>query len=372
MGCSYCFADRGRYGSNHDLKLLVPETAAAIIEKVVTNCGSIGHVKFFGGEPLLSANSIKEICSRIGVAFSDGRLDKVPSYNIITNGTIFSQSIAEVLRENSIRITISVDGPKSIHDAQRKFINGRGSFDRISQNIYNFSRAGCRLGVLEAVFTPHHIEQGFSFVSLYKSLVESFGNFFEMVVVHPMDQPTLNQIPDSNAKRRYICEMRDQTRDLYEYLLATDATSPSCLRFSQMLQMLTAETKDENLCGVGYDIITIKPDGTVFSCYVFSDDDEFRYGNILSDNFWELFYSGQITKKMNVASRLHHKACLDCDIRDVCTHCLSGMESNGGLKSILPDINCEFNFGQIEGFFAALQTLKTLGQLDDVCQKIQC
>src|SRR4051794_1091510 len=66
MGCSYCFADRGQYG-NHEAsgpKLLTTSTAIAVVEKVLENCSHVGHVKFFGGEPLLAIDAIAATCER--------------------------------------------------------------------------------------------------------------------------------------------------------------------------------------------------------------------------------------------------------------------------------------------------------------------
>ena len=372
MGCSYCFADRGRYGTKGSgaPKLLTVEMASAIITKVLENCEELGHIKFFGGEPLLAADAIAVVCRLTTEAAHQGRLNRVPGFNIITNGTVFSENIAGTLRQYSVRMTISIDGPKEIHDGQRRFANGRGTFDRIFENIKRFSDAGCRLGVLEAVFTPRHITSGLSMLSLYKTLVASFSGAFELIVVHPLDQPTINHLPNGEAKEQYIREMRNQTRELYRYLLSADAQTSERFRIRQMLKMLTSTIRDENLCGVGYDVITVKPDASVYSCYVFSEDTEFKYGNLLSDDFWKKYSDGSSVAVMNVGSRFKHDACAQCEIQKVCTHCLSGMASDLGLSQQLPDINCEFNIGQIEGFFEALQELRRADAFDNFCAAI--
>ncbi|SER81627.1 radical SAM additional 4Fe4S-binding SPASM domain-containing protein [Tranquillimonas rosea] len=360
MGCTYCFADRGMYGapSEPTSRILTAEAAARIVEKVVQNCDQINHVKFFGGEPLLGADAIDVVCTMMRRAFDDGLLSRQPTFNIITNGTIYSEKIARMLTEHSIRITVSIDGPKDIHDAQRRFNNGRGTFNKICNNVEKLASYGCRLGVLEAVFTPLHVEQGYSLLSLYKSLASDFSKDFEMIVVHPMDQPTINELPENGFKSRYQDAIREQTKELYEYLIFEDVKSGSAERTRHAIDSLTSAAKDENLCGVGSDIITIKPDGAVVSCYVFSSQKEFLYGNILSDKFWKRFRSGSLSSAMRSASRFSHDACNACDIQKSCTHCLSGMDKDSGLNSQLPDVNCGFNIGQIEGIFDALNGLK--------------
>jgi uncharacterized protein len=372
MGCSYCFADRGRYGvtKSSGPKLLTTELAADIIEKVLKNCDHLGHIKFFGGEPLLAFDAIREICERTKAAAHQKLLTRAPTFNIITNGTVYSAAIAKTLAEHSVRMTVSVDGPKTIHDAQRTFSNGKGTFDRIAKNIKKFHEAGCQLGVLEAVFTPLHCELGVSMVGLYKSLMDSFEDIFEMIVVHPLDQPTLDHMPNSEFKTKYISEMQGQTKELYNFLMLHDTGTLQRARFLQMLKMLTNTVRDENLCGVGSDIITVKADGSVYSCYVFSEMEAYRYGSILTDEFWKKYSDGSSSTVMQVGSRFKHEACKACDVQKVCTHCLSGMSSETGLAAQLPDINCHFNLGQIEGFFDALQDLRTEDRFDLICSSL--
>ncbi|MDW9364321.1 radical SAM protein [Sinorhizobium meliloti] len=370
MGCSYCFADRGRYGARdtHAARVLSPEMAAAIVSKVLQQVNEVGHIKFFGGEPLLAIDAIGVVCSTTFAAADEGLLRRKPSFNVITNGTLFTNKAATVLRDYSIRMTISMDGPEAIHDAQRTFTNGRGTYKRICENILKFSEFGCKLGVLEAVFTPKHLEFGYSMLDLFKALEDKFSQFFEIIVVHPLDQPTLDALPSSDEKNMYTESMKEQAATLYEYIMRGSLTTEKSSRLQYMLKSLTSAQHDENLCGVGFDTITIKPDGAVYACYVFSNNGDFRYGNILDDAFWVAFKSGGIGKAMASGSRFRHEACNECDIQSTCTHCLSGMTSSSGMNSQLPDVNCDFNIGQIEGFLSMIAQEHDSGRFDQLCQ----
>lgn len=52
-----------------------------------------------------------------------------------TNGTIFDDGIIEFLIDNDFKITISFDGPEELHNVNRVFSNGKGSFDIIMKNM---------------------------------------------------------------------------------------------------------------------------------------------------------------------------------------------------------------------------------------------
>lgn len=372
MGCSYCFADRGRYGAQDSVApaLLRPDIADQIIDKVLNNCSSVGHIKFFGGEPLLNYKTIKRICERLDEAVKHGRLDCMPTFNIVTNGTLFSKEIAKILRKYSIAMVVSIDGPKLVHDAQRKLLTGSGTFDRIVANVERYANEQCNLCLLEAVYSPLHVEHDYSLVSLYKYLENTFGEAFDFIALHPLDQETLNWMPDTGAKKKYISEMRIGARELYEYMILRDVQSKTNKELFSVLNDLRTGLRGENLCGIGYEAITVKSDGSVYSCYVFTGDEKFRYGSILSDDFWDQYSEGESSKIMDVASRFENEACKSCDVQRTCTHCLSGMDATKGLSPKLPDINCEFNIGKVEGFFSALEVLRRNGQFDGLCDAL--
>lgn len=48
-----------------------------------------------------------------------------------TNGTLIDKSWCEFLHEVNFLVGLSIDGPKSLHDAFRKDKSGQGSFDRV-------------------------------------------------------------------------------------------------------------------------------------------------------------------------------------------------------------------------------------------------
>ena len=88
---------------------------------------------FFGGEPLLNYNLIKDV-----VTYAQDLIfkkNKQVGFTMSTNGTIISSEIIKFLKEYDFAIQISLDGPKKIHDKNRYYANGKGSFEKVFQNI---------------------------------------------------------------------------------------------------------------------------------------------------------------------------------------------------------------------------------------------
>lgn len=134
FACSYCYQG--------DLKgnlYMSDRTAGQFIEFVKRRFSSKKKrllIDFYGGEPLLSYDLIKRI-SRELKSFTESR-DAAFESTLVSNGSLFTRKRARELKElglSSIKITL--DGPPEIHDRNRPFKNGKGSFRTLIDNIKN-------------------------------------------------------------------------------------------------------------------------------------------------------------------------------------------------------------------------------------------
>ena len=89
------------------------------------------NIGFYGGEPLLRFSLIKQI-----VAYAREKFDgKELAFTITTNGTLLNEEIISYFEKEDVQLMISLDGPKEIHDKNRVFPNGQGSFDTVMENL---------------------------------------------------------------------------------------------------------------------------------------------------------------------------------------------------------------------------------------------
>ncbi|MBI4970387.1 MAG: radical SAM protein [Candidatus Omnitrophica bacterium] len=133
FACPYCFEEGVK-----DKKYLHEPKADQIIEwmqqKALKNNPKEIHIIFYGGEPLLNIPIIEYIGSRMkswsgehGIKFF---------FSLVTNGSALTAKVADRLVPCGLKVAkITIDGPKEIHDKFRPFLNGKGSFDIIMENI---------------------------------------------------------------------------------------------------------------------------------------------------------------------------------------------------------------------------------------------
>ncbi|MGJ0424680.1 radical SAM protein [Methylocystis sp.] len=133
LACSYC-ATRERYKlPNGKNDILDEGTAFSFLELVHPFLtGQDVTLKFFGGEPLLGVGVIKAIVEKL-------KAWNIKSEKIIaTNGLLLSDEITDFLIENAFLTLISLDGPQEIHDTNRVDHTGKGSYEKVLENVKRF------------------------------------------------------------------------------------------------------------------------------------------------------------------------------------------------------------------------------------------
>ena len=151
LRCAYCYVDK-RAGR------MSIEVAGKIVDSIFA--GSSGDegvdIGFFGGEPLLEFDLLRDI---VGMVERHPRFDrKTTTLSVVTNGTIFSEEIADYFAGHGIVLCLSCDGPPRVHDRFRKYCNGRGSSRQVSKTIA-MALERLPLVLVNAVYRPETLQE---------------------------------------------------------------------------------------------------------------------------------------------------------------------------------------------------------------------
>lgn len=165
--CVYCYET---FKNNR----MEPNVVTAIKNFIRLRINDLNHlaVSWFGGEPLLALDILEDISKHIQLL-----LKKNPKVNyfsdITTNAYLLNPSTFQKLVNLGIRqYQISFDGPRDLHDKKRILTSGKGTFDRIWNNLVSIRDTNEKFTILVRL---HLDTDNYPHIS---GFIEEYGKFF--------------------------------------------------------------------------------------------------------------------------------------------------------------------------------------------------
>ena len=334
MKCRYCFASQGDFGMEAGLMSL--ETGKRALDFLMEKSAAVKNleVDFFGGEPLLVADMLKEL-----VAY--GReLEKVwgkqINFTLTTNALLIGDEIIDFVKAEGISVILSLDGRPQTNDRHRILNNGAGTYDLILPKIKKMVESQPKSYYIRGTFTKknldfsedlrHIAELGFDSISLEPAVGGDNG--------YSIQEEDLDQV---------LAEYGRLTDLLYEYKCA--GRELDFFHYNLNLQKGPCLAKRLSGCGAGMEYLVVIPNGDIYPCHQFVGEKEFILGNI---------FAGQLNEPMrNDFARNHLQNKDECQICWARYYCGGGCHANnyhtnGDIK-IPSQVSCVMHRKRIEG-----------------------
>lgn len=326
MACSYCYVDHKSTKLRMDDDVL-----EATIEKIaglIQNQRLI-HFIWHGGEPLLlGLNFFKR-----AVAFQRKYCKGIKFENCLqTNGTLLTEEMVQFFVKNDFSISLSIDGPASIHNANRKFLNGEGSFDEVMHAVTLLRKYKQVIGAVAVITTEtlRHVRTLYDFM---KKMNIQFR-------INPIIRTERNY-QMYNVNGITALEYGRVMQELFDLWFFDDTTIQI-----DPINLIVGNMISTNVWGCDYhggclqDIICINPDGNLYPCGQFAGNEKFYMGNILEDTI-ETILSSPVFLKVRQRNPKRIKECQGCEFVRICNSgCMVAAWMKG--KGILtPDYFCE-------------------------------
>lgn len=138
LACEYCYVFRHNDMSWRDLPRTVSSDTVVLFAERLREYAEHANLKdilvvLHGGEPLLVGPTV--LVQHMDTIRDTLRDIAQVNFSLQTNGTLITNSFAEECHKRGVQISVSIDGPKYVHDSRRHSANGRGSFDRVLTGI---------------------------------------------------------------------------------------------------------------------------------------------------------------------------------------------------------------------------------------------
>lgn len=203
QGCRYCFIRRRG-------EVLSYPSAAWAIDLLLRSPGENKILMLYGGEPLLAYDLLRKIVS---LARAKARkFKKKLVVSVGTNGLLLDRSRLAFFRKNRVRLALSMDGPREVHDASRPGADGEGTYDKVLSKLpLVFGELGKRDVCCLCAVTPA------SAPKLSGNLEHLFGLGFENVNVEPVVSPSYRW--DRRGLEAFGSELRKTAALVYRSVL---------------------------------------------------------------------------------------------------------------------------------------------------------
>ena len=262
LRCKYCYANFGTY-SEYSLDDMSPVDAIKYIDSIIDiGISHIDYIQFFGGEPLLAINTVEAVCKHFTELYEQQKIDSIPVFKMISNFVFNNQLIYDVISKYNIRVTVSIDGSEKIHNMQRVFPNGNGSYNIIEKNIEVLKN---NVVGIEATYTKNHIENNISFKQLSKYLSNKFNLPESSIMIVPVTGNEELEVPKDSKL----------LQDRNDGLIAEDAN---------ILFAYYPEKQTDMFCSAGFNSLCIMPNGDIYPCHMYATNRAYCLGNI-SDGY---------------------------------------------------------------------------------------
>ena len=271
LGCTYCYAQQGEFGGAAK-NMSLPDALRAVELLVGTAEPSARlNLAFLGGEPLVNRKVLRAATQR-AVELAKHRDAKI-TFSITTNGTLLTEDDGRFFEDHGFAVTISIDGPREVHDAQRPFKGGGGSFDAVMQRVAPLLKMQQRMQVSARVtVTPRNL-------LLRRALDEFIAAGFHSVGFSPMlSAPTGKGEMQADDLELMLGEMIDCGRE-FERCWRSGQRYPFANMVNAMREIHRG-THRPYPCGAGAGYLGVSADGELAACHRFVGDEEGAMGSL--------------------------------------------------------------------------------------------
>ena len=324
LNCSYCFASQGKY--HGDRAVMSLEVGKRALDFLIENSQGRTNleVDFFGGEPLMNFDMIKEL-----VAYARKREKEAHKnfrFTLTTNGVLVDDDVIDFANREMSNVVLSLDGRKEVHDRFRVDYNGNGSWEKIVPKFQRFvEKRGNKNYYMRGTFTHANPD----FLNDIKEMLRlGFTELSMEPVVCAGDDPSALTAED-------LPIVLKQYEELAELMLNRHREGKPFTFYHYMLDLKNGPCIYKRIsgCGSGTEYMAVTPWGDLYPCHQFVGEEKFKLGNI-----W--------TGVDNIAVQNEFASC-NVYTRPECSDCWAKLYCSGGCAA-----NAYHATGSVNGVYS--------------------
>ena len=130
LDCTYCFfLSKDALYPGDRMRMSTETLESYLMQLLASQPDGPVSIAWQGGEPTLMGLDFYK--QAIGLINQYARPTQIIEHTMQTNGTLLDEDWAKFLKQNSVLVGLSIDGPQAMHDQYRVWKDGRGSYDDV-------------------------------------------------------------------------------------------------------------------------------------------------------------------------------------------------------------------------------------------------
>ena len=331
LQCRYCFREleaAAPHMTPPQIDLICAELIGYCRRHRIANLS----IQAWGGEPLIELPLIEQIRRRFDEAGMNVQL------MIETNATLITPEVARRLKDSRVEIGVSIDGCAAVHDAQRPFVGGQPSFERVLAGIENLRQAGYTdIGSITVVTR--------NTVASLPEVIRCFAHDLRLPGIK------LNLMRKTDRNRSLALELDDipaYVDSLLQALRTCREEKVSIVeqniaqRMANLLFRPCSNICNAHGCHGGYRMLSIGVDNGVYPCEL-SDIPAYRLGEVGQGDFSDMVQSA-VDAQLEYFRPRQTGECAGCPWLFYCRGgCRSAMKYDCGDPCRIDRTECAFN-----------------------------
>lgn len=316
LKCSYCFEEHNK----PTVPVLMDSQTQDNLIKYMNSCASRAtrmlKVVWFGGEPLLGIDVIKNLTPKIKNIAKQHNLTYDAS--MTTNGTLIVKNpkLIQDLLDNDVKnVQITLDGYDNEHNCRRMYKNGLGTFNDIISAIKLLKAAGVKVGLRINVDSTNYK----SFDNLFDKLKQEDLLNLELGFGHLRNYNNSDVMPTASVPE--FCSILEMSQQL----INTKRNSEH-IGLPLLARPCVANRKNS---------IIVDDKGDIYKCRTLIGNKYYSCGNVNNLDDMSVFNFSNVAQWVSWSPFMYSK-CIDCNILPIC---MGGCTYHCFLNNNIPECN---------------------------------
>jgi len=306
-------------------------------------------ISFYGGEPILKWDLV---CQSVHYIHENNHQNNM-NIHLVSNATLFTDAIIDFLIDNDIYLQISLDGPRSMHDAARVLPGGRGTHTKVVAALKKIRKRNSdyfkKHVSVNCTFDPKNdIREIFSYFSA------EFSDIFVMInAVKTRDSchyhiseenVELHQSRLQNLIEAYLDSLRNNNHFNYRlfHSLFSDIFGSLSAR---EIGPTSTEHRPNGACVVGAARLFVTPEGLFYPC------ERFRPPGYAIGNCDTGIDVEKVRQLIGTFVGFCDEMCQECWAYRLCKHCFVHILAEGRMSKARKLESCKLEKARIRRAF---------------------